>query len=175
MNNSRRNTVKIIDKTDWPQLCEPVWLCLLPVKAADLSKVLTLDFEAEEETGIGSVWYSYISIKGKPVAFKTYSIDSTEEQYVSVYIAGQETGWQQLLKDLCFLFSIQRSELLHEETLLVEGQWQLLSIDMNGDEKEIMSFPDDFRAEQALAFYENKNSAQKFRVVKSKTSANANC
>ena len=63
---------------DWKLVCEPVWLCSLPVKPVELTERFGIQFERDVDEGLGIVDRAIVNIDGHLVLIKSYPEGSEE-------------------------------------------------------------------------------------------------
>ena len=153
-----------LSEKEWKLICEPVWICSLPLQASELTGRFGLEFKSVLEDGLGIVQCAFASIAGKPILLKAYIDGLPEAQFVSVWILGQETAWEEIILNLCAVFGLKRDGLPFVQTELKPGSWVLSRLDDNGNQVEMFRFPDKFRAEQCQQEYEKRGHKQAYFV-----------
>jgi len=155
-----------ISKEEWQPLCEPIWICSLPLQAAEISENFGFEFFQVLEEGLGRVLYTYLSLSEKPILLQSCIDGPPEAQIVSVCVYGEESEWKELITKLCFEFKIKIDAVPWVQSELEEGRYELVRLDDNDNEVVMYSLPDEARAEQCRAVYESRGHKQLYSVRK---------
>lgn len=162
--------IKSLSNEIWleSEMGNPIFLCQTPFSVANIEEILGILFKEGKEGkkgGLGTDFYSFISIDDKQIMFKGYDDRNRKEDLsVCAYMHCTEPSPRQLIELLTKSLSIDECELLEFGGYLESPKYVLSRLDDNRNELEIARFHNVCLAEHLKKCYEDKGHKQDYYV-----------
>lgn len=161
--------IKTNNNAEWfgTEMDYPIFLCQTPFSIEKIEEIAGVLFEETEEAGLGTVFYSFLSVDNKQIMLKGYHDRTrTKDVEVCAYMHCTEPSPEQLIELLTKILSIEESDLLGKGKYLESPKYSLTRLDDNNNEIEIARFHDGSFAENLRKRYEDKGHKQDYYVQK---------
>ena len=141
----------------------PIDLCQLPIDADEFETRTGLTM-ALEDADLGPERFLFASLGAVTFLFLSRPSGPPGAQLVGVSVLSYEPDPPRARAELLAALGFTSDQLPWSAELEPPGRWALWRLDDNGNEIEMMRFPDERRASLARAWYERRGHKQSYSV-----------